>query len=51
MGTCTSCNKEVSGDYIEFRCPKCGKQKIIRCINCRENERTYSCKECNFEGP
>jgi len=50
MKVCSSCNKEVTTDYVEFKCPKCGKEKIIRCENCRKTVKTYKCK-CGFEGP
>ena len=51
MKRCTSCKKEVSQEYVEFKCPSCGKAKIIRCLNCRTTSRPYKCQDCNFEGP
>ncbi|MDO8537438.1 MAG: zinc finger domain-containing protein [archaeon] len=51
MKVCTSCNKEVTQEFVEFPCPKCGKHKIIRCLNCRITSKTYKCDNCGFEGP
>ena len=51
MKTCSTCNKAVMDDYIEFKCPKCGKAKIVRCKHCRETSKIYACPECGFEGP
>ncbi len=51
MKKCSSCNKVVQEGYIEFSCPSCGKNEIIRCENCRENSKKYICSECGFEGP
>ena len=47
---CTSCNKEVTDNYIRFKCPSCGHE-IIRCQECRERASRYVCPECGFEGP
>jgi len=33
------------------KCPKCGKQEIIRCPTCRKIVAKYTCPECNFTGP
>jgi len=51
MKVCGTCNKEVTNDYVEFLCPKCGKHKIIRCQHCRDTAKTYACPECGFIGP
>ena len=51
MKACSTCNKEVTSDFVEFRCPKCGKTAIIRCEACRKTAKTYNCSECGFEGP
>ena len=49
---CVSCGKGVIGDnFVSFECPKCEKDKIIRCLVCRKNSQTYICKSCGFEGP
>ncbi len=47
---CVSCGR-LTSDYTEFKCPKCGKTTIIRCLHCREIGNRYICKECGFEGP
>ena len=48
--SCVSCGR-LTSDYTEFKCPKCGKETIIRCLHCREIGNRYICKECEFEGP
>ena len=47
---CSSCGRLTSG-YVEFKCPSCGEQDIVRCNSCRENYTKYRCQKCNFEGP
>ncbi|MFH1256164.1 MAG: zinc finger domain-containing protein [Candidatus Diapherotrites archaeon] len=51
MKVCSTCNREVTSEFVEFKCPECGKGKIVRCQNCRVNSRLYTCKECGFTGP
>ncbi|MDD5148252.1 MAG: zinc finger domain-containing protein [Candidatus ainarchaeum sp.] len=51
MKTCSTCNREVVSDYVEFKCPQCGKERIIRCLHCRKTAKTYKCPECGFIGP
>ncbi len=51
MKTCTTCNVEVTHEYVEFKCPSCGKTHILRCDHCRETIKPYKCSECGFEGP
>lgn len=50
MKTCSSRGR-TTADYAEFKCPSCGKVKIVRCKSCKENLNRYICKECGFEGP
>ncbi|MGC8662743.1 MAG: zinc finger domain-containing protein [Candidatus Micrarchaeia archaeon] len=47
---CTSCGK-LTSKYVEFKCPKCGEETIIRCMHCRETYTKYKCPKCGFEGP
>lgn len=49
---CISCRKEIStvGNSVIFDCPKCGKEKIIRCGNCRSLAINYECPKCGFKG-
>ncbi len=47
---CVSCNKEVTDDYVEFKCPSC-KRQMARCLACRDTVIKYKCPECDFEGP
>lgn len=51
--TCTSCKKEITNDKgtVEFNCPSCLKQKIVRCKHCREIAAKFNCPVCGFEGP
>jgi len=51
MKKCTSCNKIVTDDKTEFKCPSCGKETIIRCNSCKMTSKEYTCKECGFVGP
>ena len=51
MIKCSSCKREVTSDYIKFKCPKCGKSTITRCAKCRETVTGYVCEECGFSGP
>ena len=51
MKVCGTCNKEVTQDFVEFKCPKCSKSRIVRCLACRNNAKNYECKECGFIGP
>ncbi|MGC8587298.1 MAG: zinc finger domain-containing protein [Candidatus Micrarchaeia archaeon] len=48
--TCISCGR-LTKDYVEFKCPNCGKANIVRCSHCRETYVRYKCPECGFEGP
>ena len=48
---CSSCNREITREATEFKCPKCGKVKIVRCEHCRTTVKTYKCQECGFVGP
>ncbi|MDD4250634.1 MAG: zinc finger domain-containing protein [Candidatus ainarchaeum sp.] len=51
MKKCTTCNKIVTDNKTEFKCPNCGKTTIIRCDSCKTSAKEYVCKECNFVGP
>jgi len=51
MIECTSCGKEVTDNYVEFKCPECGKTQIKRCDRCRQRCIPYECSECGFKGP
>jgi predicted RNA-binding Zn-ribbon protein involved in translation (DUF1610 family) len=48
---CTSCNKVVTNNKTEFKCPECSKSTIIRCDSCKDSSKTYTCSECGYEGP
>ena len=51
MLRCSSCQKEVTDDYVRFKCPSCRKEEFIRCVKCRKIVSKYKCKSCGFEGP
>ncbi|MFA5357416.1 MAG: zinc finger domain-containing protein [archaeon] len=51
MKKCGTCSKTVTSEYIEFKCPSCGKSNVIRCGHCKETAKTYTCGECGFTGP
>ena len=50
---CSSCKKQITNivGTADFMCPKCGKEKIVRCKECRKIAAKYKCKECGFVGP
>ncbi|MFH0861182.1 MAG: zinc finger domain-containing protein [Candidatus Altiarchaeota archaeon] len=48
---CTSCGKEVLSGFVEFKCPNCNKDKMVRCSSCRTLGTPYTCHECGFTGP
>jgi len=50
---CTSCKSKINniGGATSFKCPKCGKEEIIRCSQCRKIASKYKCIKCGFEGP
>ncbi|MBD3203247.1 RNA-binding protein [Candidatus Woesearchaeota archaeon] len=50
---CSSCKKRITNSKgtAKFLCPKCAKQEIIRCIDCRKNAIKYKCSSCEFTGP
>lgn len=47
---CVSCKKEVTDDYVRFKCPNC-KREMIRCLDCKKKAIPYKCPECGFMGP
>jgi hypothetical protein len=51
MKICGTCNKIVTQNHTDFKCPSCGKAAIIRCNHCKESVRVYTCPECGFVGP
>ncbi|MCX6801399.1 MAG: zinc finger domain-containing protein [Candidatus Diapherotrites archaeon] len=51
MKKCGTCNTTITRDYINFKCPSCGKGQIVRCEHCKETAKTYTCTECGFMGP
>ena len=50
---CTSCGMKIEADdkWVKFGCPKCGKNKIIRCDKCKRLMNSYECRKCGFVGP
>ena len=37
--------------WVEFSCPACRKERIIRCEKCKRLENQYTCDKCGFTGP
>jgi len=50
---CTSCNKSIEAgkNWVEFKCPGCGKETIRRCELCKKTVNQYTCSGCGFIGP
>jgi len=50
---CSSCgtNIENQQNWVEFACPSCSKNKIVRCERCRKLNNEYECGSCKFKGP
>ena len=48
---CSSCNKGIQEGATIFLCPKCGKEEIIRCKDCKRLGTKYKCSSCGFWGP
>ncbi|PIN99867.1 RNA-binding protein [archaeon CG10_big_fil_rev_8_21_14_0_10_43_11] len=50
---CDNCSRDllVSGDSVQFKCPKCLAHVIKRCGKCRSNAVKYTCASCGFSGP
>jgi len=50
---CTSCGADLLGDqnFVQFKCPSCGEEKIFRCSRCKRLSNEYTCKKCGFVGP
>ncbi|MFZ2456756.1 MAG: zinc finger domain-containing protein [Candidatus Altiarchaeia archaeon] len=51
MKKCISCGVEVRQNYVEFKCPTCGKTEVVRCQSCRILGTKYKCGNCGFTGP
>jgi len=50
---CASCGVRIEADdrWVKFSCPKCAKERIIRCKKCKRLMNAYECKKCGFIGP
>ncbi|HLD42190.1 MAG TPA: zinc finger domain-containing protein [archaeon] len=50
---CLSCGVSVDVDKacVEFPCPSCGKEKIVRCSKCKRLVNKYKCPGCGSAGP
>ncbi len=50
---CSSCGKRIEAEdtWVEFPCPSCGKESIIRCEKCKSTMVSYECGKCGFTGP
>ncbi len=50
LKNCTICGSQTK-EYSVFPCPDCGKEKIIRCKDCRKISNPYKCPGCGKMGP
>lgn len=50
---CSSCGTNLISEegWVQFDCPSCAGQKVVRCKMCRKGKKAYSCKACGFKGP
>ncbi|RLJ07951.1 MAG: RNA-binding protein [Candidatus Aenigmatarchaeota archaeon] len=50
---CVTCGKKIESEaeWVECNCPKCGKERIIRCSKCKKLMNPYECPKCGFVGP
>jgi len=50
---CTTCKTHVMAkdNFVQFGCPSCGDEKIVRCQSCKNVSNRYVCKKCDFTGP
>jgi predicted RNA-binding Zn-ribbon protein involved in translation (DUF1610 family) len=50
---CTSCGVKIEAEdkWVKFSCPKCNKQRIVRCDKCKRLMNAYECRKCGFMGP
>jgi len=50
---CTTCRTHVMAkdNFVQFGCPSCGDEKIVRCQSCKNVSNRYVCKKCDFTGP
>ncbi|MBI4053628.1 MAG: RNA-binding protein [Candidatus Diapherotrites archaeon] len=51
MKVCMTSNREVTIDFIEFKCPACSKERIVRSLHSRQTAKPYVCPSCGFVGP
>lgn len=49
----SSTNKSIANDVgsVQFPCPQCGEEMIVRSKNARQIVTKYTCSKCGFEGP
>ncbi len=50
MKHCTTCNREVTDDYVTFKAPDASNDTIIRCFHCRASVKPYT-TTAGFTGP
>lgn len=50
---CSSCGKRIEAEdkWVEFPCPGCAKQGVVRCGKCKSTMVQYECGKCGFVGP
>ena len=50
MKYCSTCNREVTDDYVSFKAPDSSGDTIVRCMHCRASVKTYT-TSAGFVGP
>ena len=50
---CSTCRGHVMSkdNFVQFDCPDCGKERIVRCKMCKDLSNKYGCPGCEFTGP
>ncbi|HII16860.1 TPA: RNA-binding protein [Candidatus Woesearchaeota archaeon] len=50
---CISSKRRITNDTgaVQFPCPSCGKETIVRSKQAREIVAPYTCPSCGFTGP
>lgn len=50
---CSTCKTHVMArdNFVQFDCPECGEERIVRCRSCKNISNRYVCSKCGFSGP
>lgn len=50
MKHCSTCQREVTDDYVAFKAPDSSGETIVRCMHCRRSVKSYQTAG-GFVGP